>query len=1002
MLDGNRSKERRKSSIEVASLSSQHHSASFVHARPFLRLCDFVFTSGMVFLIFFTPLVFGAVHPWAFSLMEVLVFLLVVVWMGKWLFGVGEQEERREGERREGHRLASLFLPLVLFIAFIFFQLIPLPPGLLQFLSPSTYELYTQTFPGWPQQIPYASIASDASGASTESIASIAPDASVASNEEDKSASASEQDTALSAAPAKDARDAPRSTHDALWRPLSLAPALTVTLLLQFLAYVGLFFLVLLYPLEVTNSQHVAGGHQPRPEQRFFRVALYSVLCSGLLIAVLGTVQEFTWNGKFLWFFVPYDWGTSHPEMSIRASGPFISPNHFANYLALIFPLALTGILSGRILAPERRGKALSRGASGAERIFCGFVSFTLTIGILLSLSRGGWIGAVLGVSILLGVFLFSSPEKRPAFLRQPKGVLLKFSLLCCVLLLALALFLVGRAGRRQVDIRFEQTVMNEVSLPDRLARWQDSLSMLRDFPLFGVGLGGWPELHPHYRQPPWTRIFYTEAHNDYLQLLAETGLLGFALLAWFFWQGGRRLYRGLWTASPATFPVLAALMAALGVMAFHEFFDFNLQIPANAFLFTLLFGLALRLAETGVQGPKSKVQSPRSKVQGRFRVPIAVGVGVIALTLCLLALRQGGPPYPYNIKDPDSPVAARELLLAYPAHASAHLDLYLLQDEADPADQLKELEIGLWLDPLNPQTRDLYAAELANQEREEEALQEMTRSVSLAPVLKAHLYLSDLQEEGASSLSEAEAGAVEEGFKQALNSGYAEAADGLGTFYTVMKRFAEAGKVYEEAAAREQSEVQLRYLLMAGLAYAQTEEDNGREKAEALFRQAVQAAPQDPRAYQDLAVQVFAPKGDMTLAKSIIAEGIKNGADTFSLSLSLAEAAQKAGDRKEAKETLQKALALRPSSFEANFRLGLVFLQEKNFDRASLLLRKATNLRPNALAFYQLGVAEEGRYQFFEAQKAYARAVELDPDNLSFRTHYAAFQRKVAEQKSP
>src|SRR5262249_16557080 len=156
-----------------------------------------------------------------------------------------------------------------------------------------------------------------------------------------------------------------------------------------------------------------------------------------------------------------------------------------------------------------------------------------------------------------------------------------------------------------------------------------------------------WPELFPRYQRPPWSRTFYTEAHNDYVQVLAEVGLLGFGLLFWFFWQEGSRLYRGLKTVSPGALPVLAALVAALGTMVFHELFDFNLQLPANAFLFTLLFALALRL--TGINVQPSTVDGQR-----RFQVLVVSGVGVVALTLCLLALRQEGPPYPYNIEDPD------------------------------------------------------------------------------------------------------------------------------------------------------------------------------------------------------------------------------------------------------------------------------------------------------------------------------------------------------------
>lgn len=991
--------------VSIASTSSQRLSVALVSSHKLGRVCDRAFMGGILFLIFFTPIAFGSVHPWAFALMEVVVFLLVGVWMGKWLLGTGEQEDGGVGERGANRGLGLTFLPLILFVAFICFQLVPLPPALLHFLSPKTYEFYTHSLPGWPEQVPYESIASVESVASVASIGSIASvEWSVAKEGHETTSISSPQPVTL---------DAPQSTFYALWRPLSLAPQLTSTNLLKFLAYTGLFLLVLFYPLSVANDQQSAVEKRTSPEGRFFRRVLLTILWSGLFVAVLGVVQQFTWNGKILWFFVPYDWGAPHLKPIPRASGPFVNPDHFANYLALIFPLVIAGTLSGSVFTPQQWRKTLRPVSSGAARLFCGFVAFTLTLGILLSLSRAGWVGTGLGVGILFWIFLSLPQERRLVFLRQSKRLTIGFALTGFVFVLVVALFFVGSAGRSQVDIRLEQTVMQETSLWRRVGVWQDSLSMTQDFPVFGVGLGAWPELHPHYRQPPWSRVFYTEAHNDYLQVLAETGLLGFALLAWFFWQGGRRLYHGLWTASPGAFPLMAALVAALGVMAFHEFFDFNLQIPANAFLFTLLFALALRLTEAGVSSLKSQVSSPefrvpslksqvsssKFQVPSRFRVPIAVGVGVIASGLCFFALRQTGFPYPYNLQEPASPLEARELLLSYPARSSGHqsLSLFLLDKAAPTEDWLKELQIALWLAPLNPYTHDLYAAGLAEQGRNEEALQEMTRSISVAPVLAAHLYLND---DGLSSLSQREADAVEEGFKQALTSGYEGAVDGLGTFYMAVERFADAGKLYEEAALREEEDAQLRYLLKAGSAYARAE-DEGKERAEALFRQAAQLAPQDPRAYQYLAVQVFAPQGDVASAKTVVAEGIHNGADRLTLFLSLAEAAQKAGDRKEAKEALQKALALRQSSFEANYRLGLLYLREKDFNRATLLLRKAAHLRPDsASAFFNLGLAEEGRYQFFDAQKAYARAVELAPNNMSFRVRYQTFQRKVAEQK--
>src|SRR2546422_5111744 len=144
----------------------------------YLLVCDRIVTASLLFLIFFTPLAFGSVHPWAFSLMEGMIFLLVAVWMSKLLLGARGQQGTRGGQEdteihRHGHRPQLspsprhgvaltpglwLLLPLLLFFSFILFQLLPLPPALLRLLSPATYELYAKSLPGWPEQMPYGEL----------------------------------------------------------------------------------------------------------------------------------------------------------------------------------------------------------------------------------------------------------------------------------------------------------------------------------------------------------------------------------------------------------------------------------------------------------------------------------------------------------------------------------------------------------------------------------------------------------------------------------------------------------------------------------------------------------------------------------------------------------------------------------------------------------------------------------------------------------------------------
>src|SRR5438552_172301 len=192
-------------------------------------------------------------------------------------------------------------------------------------------------------------------------------------------------------------RISPFASTPTTWLPLSLAPALTRTDLLKFVAYAALFLLILLYPYgeswERAGMQWSSISRLP-PEQRFCRLLVFAILFTGLFVAAIGFLERFTWNGKILWSFVPYDWGQPMANGVPRASGPFINPDHFANYLSLIFPIALACVLF--------RTSLVSKSSEDALRICCGFTAFLLFMGILLSLSRGGWIGALLGIAVLL------------------------------------------------------------------------------------------------------------------------------------------------------------------------------------------------------------------------------------------------------------------------------------------------------------------------------------------------------------------------------------------------------------------------------------------------------------------------------------------------------------------------------------------------------------------------------------------------------------------------
>ncbi len=913
---------------------------------------------AIVLLVVLAPLPEGSAYPWALPLIEVLVFGLVAV--GVLAVALGNE---RPALLSRGRPLA---LPVLLFVALVMLQIAPLPPRLLRIVSPATHRLYELSLPGWPREHSGQVLTVHAAQRELPQWRVLPTADEIAGGAQMPFAPSSGRTTAGGSV-RRVANGAPASMR---WRQLSIAPSMSKRVLLELVAYAGLFFLILLYPF---------GSAGIGTERRVYRSIVMAVLLGGLIVAVVGIIEFFTWNGKILWLFVPYDWGAPAPGALSRAVGPFVNPDHFGDYLALVLPLAVGEALFRSDLFSRQR----------AFRVFCAVTSFLILCALLLSLSRAAWIGAAIALALLFALSARMPQTARPRLLSFEHGTLPRRAGVLAFAVIALSLLFIGPEGRRQVDLRLQQTVSNDTGFGGRFELAADTLAMARDYPAFGVGLGCWPELFPHYRRPPWSAVMYREVHNDYAQLLAETGIVGFALAAWFFVAIGRRLYRALAQRATPVSPTLAAVCAALAVVAFHEFFDFSLHTPANAVLFTVLLALALRMAG----GPSQDRRSSFSAGPG-LRMVSAGCVAALAVTLIVFALRQEKIPYPHNINPPDSAAGAQALIYAHPAESAPHRDLVQLgAKQLSTRQRVKELRAAVWLDPTNPYARDAYVRALLRQGMTAQALNDLTRSVLASPSLSTHAYLSGRL---IPWLSAAEKQAVEKGFKQAVARRYDGAVQGLAAFYVALGRFADAGDLYRRAAGDQRdSDLREQYLVGAGVSYAQS---GDLENARKCFDWAIRNDPADVRPYQYLATMVFGPRHELTAARNMVAQGVRAGADGSALYEALAQAAQSDGDAQITESALRDAVNAQPT-FTALFRLGMFYLGERKYDRAALTIRRAAEADPrSAEAYFYLGVAEESGYRFSAAERDFAWAVRLAPTNAGYRAHYLDFEHRVAQ----
>jgi O-antigen ligase len=138
-------------------------------------------------------------------------------------------------------------------------------------------------------------------------------------------------------------------------------------------------------------------------------------------------------------------------------------------------------------------------------------------------------------------------------------------------------------------------------ALTERLGAWQNTLSIIRDFPVFGIGLGSYARAMAAY-QTGDRLLMYAQAHNDYLQLAAEGGLLVAvpALLVAFTASGTiRRRLEGSEDDSLTFWIRRGALAGLLGIAA-QSLMEFSLQMPGNAVLFVMLLAIAMHRPRSG------------------------------------------------------------------------------------------------------------------------------------------------------------------------------------------------------------------------------------------------------------------------------------------------------------------------------------------------------------------------------------------------------------------
>jgi O-antigen ligase len=294
-----------------------------------------------------------------------------------------------------------------------------------------------------------------------------------------------------------------------------------------------------------------------------------TILIFGFCLALFGLTQSFTSPTKVFWI----------RELSqSTAFGPFINRHHFAGYMELTIALPL-GLLFGGAVEKEKR-------------LLYIFIVGLMGIALVMTTSRGGIISLVAETLFFVVVTALWRPELserhsrktrvRAALTRVGLGVGLLVALFIGVLLL----------GGEFSIARFIDSVNTEDPTTGRAHFWSVTLDIIKSHPWLGTGLGAFGVVYTQYDSR--NGLFRLEqAHNDYLQVLSDAGVIGAALAFAFIVILFRRAFVRMQSKDDFRRGIaLAAVGGCFGVLV-HSFFDFTLHTTSNALLFLVLAALA-------------------------------------------------------------------------------------------------------------------------------------------------------------------------------------------------------------------------------------------------------------------------------------------------------------------------------------------------------------------------------------------------------------------------
>lgn len=453
------------------------------------------------------------------------------------------------------------------------------------------------------------------------------------------------------------------------------------------------------------------------------RSIIVVVIAAGVLIALRGIYQWFFGLGLTMKYLEQLKWGLPSYQyakrfiLARRAFSTFLSPDMLAGYLIMVVPLA------GGLFIDKLRGKRTT--------IFA-LITLSIILACLgLTKSLGGWL-SMLGASMIFFILLF----KEGYIIDRKRVAKIAAIVLAAIVLVTFSIIITQRD-------RFIDPNDPENSITQRLYYWKSALSIIKEFPTTGTGWGNFSSVYTKYMPPAAAEV--RNAHNSYLQIWAETGIIGLIATAWlifiFFSEG----LEGL--KVPGEKGLKMGILAAGSAFLIHNLIDYDYYISQVSFHWWAILGLTI-----AIKGSYTSVDKEKHRINPSQLIIKSIVIIILLATATLMVKShlanvhfENGLYLLSNNKNNEATIEIRKAQILDPGYDLYHLVLAKIyekkveKEKLFPRDPLfnkvvKEYRRAIDLNPYSPFHYRNLGLFFLKHNMIKEAISELERAVYFYP----------------------------------------------------------------------------------------------------------------------------------------------------------------------------------------------------------------------------------------------------------------------------